>query len=221
MANPILPRNPENGQDSKASESALPRHSTIAPSEKHLEDWIVNNIELFAEDARLQVRRIVARQPEFPSGRPDLILATVGSVAVVELKKYKADGQAVAQVLRYLGDMRIVHDYHNEGEFTHHFNMHNYAISGRPILHGVIVAAGFDNNAYLACINNNIDMLVYDFDGQDYSFDDADNDCGKSWTELRGTDTESAILELIRHLNLYERDRETLKAIYQREGVLL
>lgn len=191
--------------------------STLAPSEKHLEDWIVANLSLFGEDARINIRRLVARQPQFPSGRPDLILAIQGSVSVVELKKDRADGRAVAQVLRYLGDIRMIHDYNNEGQFSHTYSAYEYPM-GRPIVHGIIVAKSFDDNAYLACINNNIDMLSYEYDGEDYYFNDAENECGGSWTSLLGTDTEYAINEVIRHLYLLDNDRETLKEIYRQEG---
>lgn len=79
----------------------------LAPSEKHLEDWIVSRSGCIVpcDPDRYQV---IARQVRLPSGIADLIVFDGNSLWIYELKKDLIDAKALAQILRYRADlMRI------------------------------------------------------------------------------------------------------------------
>jgi hypothetical protein len=107
----------------------------IAPTERHLEDWICENLNLFGEAYEAfdqfpgegnedqyhwidedhfilpYVERIVCRQVAFPHGIPDLIgLDLVNeNVRVIELKKGPITLEAVGQCARYMYDLRKIY----------------------------------------------------------------------------------------------------------------
>lgn len=76
-----------------------------APSEKHLEDWLVKNYPFASEPFQIK------RQVSLPSGRADLIVIEQRSISIVELKKGRIDSLALAQCLRYMGDIRSIMQY--------------------------------------------------------------------------------------------------------------
>ena len=104
--------------------------STIAPSEKHLEDWIVANFHLFGEpgeadwfpDDVLQLYeriddeyvmipffdKLISQQKPLPSGRTDLIAKDQHSVCVVEIKRENLSAKTLAQCLRYIADVKEI-----------------------------------------------------------------------------------------------------------------
>ena len=86
-------------------------NSTLAPSEKHLEDWIVANPKKFLPNHWLNQDRvttspfieyIVARQVGLPYGIADLFVKARQSTYVIELKKGVIDAASIAQCLRYM-----------------------------------------------------------------------------------------------------------------------
>jgi hypothetical protein len=105
-----------------------------APTERHLEDWICENLWLFGELEEADecyphestvdeyywvsdthfvdtyVSRIVCRQVSFPHGIPDLIgLDSMNEcLRVIELKKGPITLEAVAQCARYMYDLRKI-----------------------------------------------------------------------------------------------------------------
>lgn len=104
-----------------------------APSEKHLEDWIVDNLHLlgetwdgnrttpdfFSEDASWisetefvypYFERILKRQARFPSGIADLITSNERTICAVELKQGAVDGEAISQVQRYMHMLRRIYE---------------------------------------------------------------------------------------------------------------
>ncbi len=103
------------------------QQSLLAPSEKHLEDWIDANLiqfgDRFPEDeyywrmGEAHFRNdntfvlpffdaIVAKQPQFPCGRPDLIGYRTGQISAIELKKGVITYQSIGQCLRYMHDLK-------------------------------------------------------------------------------------------------------------------
>jgi hypothetical protein len=105
-----------------------------APTERHLEDWICENLYRFGEPDEAHeyfpgddlahlyhwiddetfvnpyIDRLVCRQVSFPHGIPDLIgLDSTGEcLRVVELKKGPITLEAVAQCARYMYDLRKI-----------------------------------------------------------------------------------------------------------------
>lgn len=103
-----------------------------APSEKHLEDWIVANPKLFGqkwagEDAwpsdfmkdctwfsdnsfvSPMIDSIIGRQVKFPFGIVDLIGKTSQSLKAIEIKAGTVDSGTIAQCLRYMHELRSIH----------------------------------------------------------------------------------------------------------------
>jgi hypothetical protein len=99
-----------------------------APSEKHLEDWIVNNFDYFGEIMESDgydygdnciypddehvifgfADNVIARQAKLPSGYPDLIIADNMHVSAVELKKGAITYDTLGQCLRYMHDLKEI-----------------------------------------------------------------------------------------------------------------
>jgi len=100
-----------------------------APTEKHLEDWIVNNLHWFGDlydneylygfenyavpfdETQFVVpmgRRIIGRQLQLPDGIADLILTDDNRLMVVELKKGPVTFDTLGQCLRYINNLRNI-----------------------------------------------------------------------------------------------------------------
>lgn len=111
--------------------------STVAPNEKHLEDWIVNNFEMFGTDSwgdghYTFFDRLIARQYPLPNGRPDLITMFEGTITIVELKKGELTYGVLGQCLRYIHDMKFIYglvreDLYSQGMDT--FSQYQYSTS--------------------------------------------------------------------------------------------
>lgn len=104
--------------------------STIAPTEKHLEDWICANFyrfgglveqEIVPEYARegcycpddtyyvdTFFSHLIARQLSLPAGRPDLLAYRFGQVAAIEMKKGAITYDVIGQCLRYVHDLKQI-----------------------------------------------------------------------------------------------------------------
>lgn len=166
----------------------------IAPSEKHLEDWIVDNSQLVREETGEScdywdgytnfIHRIVNRQVRLPSGRADLIAITCGytdiSVAPVEIKKGAIDSKTVAQCLRYMRDLREIflrvrHPGIDSEIYTgYEYRPHGIAeqlLGYAPEIAGMVIGHSVsDNNLLVACEASGIAVLTYEFDGTGYEF---------------------------------------------------
>lgn len=115
------------------TDSPYETQQNIAPSEKHLEDWIVANPQRFGqlinddlvpreywpEDALIIdgeyylsdfFNQIVARQLPLPSGRPDLICHVEQRLTVVELKKGLITYDVIGQCIRYMHDLTLMYE---------------------------------------------------------------------------------------------------------------
>lgn len=77
-----------------------------APSERHLEDWIVDNAGMLAP-IHIPVT-LLSRQLPLPSGRLDLLIRWGVNLEVVELKKDAITEAAVMQTLRYMYDIKKI-----------------------------------------------------------------------------------------------------------------
>lgn len=169
----------------------------IAPSEKHLEDWIVANLRWFSScivddgytyDHYGAVElspgrwvqpcgdRLIARQFPLPHGIADLILRTDDSIFVAELKKGAIDAKSVVQCARYIHDVREVfswvymersRDYKYPA--TREWEVHSF---NDHEVKGILVGNSLaDEYIPLLCDLCNIWIYLYDFDGVNYTFD--------------------------------------------------
>ena len=202
-----------------------PSQSTIAPSEKHLEQWIVDNFPHVREVIpQFNLRRIVARQLQLSTGIPDLIVAIKLGIRVIELKKGVVDGAAVAQVIRYVGELDYMYGWATSRitseDDPHYFDYDNYPDVTTPMVQGILIGHSFDKNALLACYTNHIQAWEYRYDGSGYTFDESYTDADIDQTRYYNDDLGIAIREAMRHRRLLREDVETLREIYKREGNL-
>lgn len=149
-----------------------------APSEKHLEDWIVNNTSAFRQrihDIATPIcDQIIGRQARFPSGICDLIGEREGYLALIELKAGKADAKAIAQVMRYMRDMTAIWETavvdlieHYSGD--QYKRMLGFVLDVR--ICAILICTGLtDDNLIYACEAANITVILYEYDGENYTF---------------------------------------------------
>lgn len=202
-----------------------PTQSTLAPSEKHLEQWIVDNFPYVREAIpQFNMRRIVARQLPLSTGIPDLIVAVKLGVRVIELKKGVVDGAAVAQVIRYIGEIDYMYGWAmsriTSEDDPHYFPDDKYTPVSTPMIQGILIGHSFDKNAILACFTNHIQAWEYRYDGNGYTFDESYTDTDIDFTRYYDDDLGIAIREAMRHRRLVREDAETLREIYRQEGSL-
>lgn len=195
----------------------------IAPSEKHLEDWIVNNLQEFKEAVHLPIRRLVARQQVLPSGRSDLIMAMICNLTVFELKKGEINSQTMAQLFRYIGDLRNLHTvfygpiYSSDNVLAHNRSMEQL-LQGRYPIHGIVIGHSVTEHALSICRSFNLETILYDYDGHNYTFERDPYTFEHEWDGIDTRDLSAAMKELMRHLKLYDEDKETLISIFKSEG---
>lgn len=197
---------------------------SAAPNEKHLEDWIVANPQQFYRDVRIAYgRRIVARQCALSTGIADLIIAGKLGLRVIELKKGLVDGHAVAQVIRYTGELEYLFSY-VESQFvtddSYWDNYYDIDQCSLPKVCGVLIGHSFDEMALRACLTNHIYAYRYEYTDSGYVFEEVCADREIELGSILNSDLGMAMKEVIRHRQLFIEDRETLKAIYREEGTL-
>lgn len=161
----------------------------IAPTEKHLEDWIVANPSRFAlldeidGDQLLSplLNKIIARQLRLPSGIADLVALTrywEPSLAVIEIKRDAVNEKTVAQCLRYMHNIQDIYahvlneweDISNENRYRR-ISMVHMRHMRLPEISGIVVGHSLANeNIALVCEACGIIAVTYDFDGEQYEF---------------------------------------------------
>lgn len=190
----------------------------IAPTEKHLEDWIVNNQRAFFDQLWIAGRRIVSRQFRLSNGIADLIVAVPIGIRVIELKKGQIDGAAVTQVMRYVGELRTVYDY-MAGNIHDANDPHAHEYRA-DIVRGMVIGRSFEKAALLTCGTCGIAAFEYDYDGINYTFKSVFNDNSSIVADIESSPVGYAIREAMRHTRLREDDFDALVAIYKSEGTL-
>lgn len=152
---------------------------TQAPSEKHLEDWIVANPEKFAPDELVNVfciERIIGRQYRLPSGILDILaINTFGTLLAFELKQGAIDSKAYTQAMKYSNDLFNIWAS-VQGILA--VQMDNMNIDANVMntppsqgFHVVLVGSHIkkDNTQYV-CYTEGISTVLYDYLGDGYKF---------------------------------------------------
>lgn len=157
-----------------------------APSEKHLEDWIVANPKWFGDrwdrfddpygftDNFIWIddnnfiwpilSKVISRQPRFPTGIPDLIGLMDDRIAVIELKKGIIDSKVIAQCLRYMSALKKIQHwtYTNRGHGidwrTLDPDADNEIVSGLIVGHTIK-----DENLQVVAKHSSIQLYTYDY----------------------------------------------------------
>lgn len=139
----------------------------LAPSEKHLENWIVETGYFNSNDARC------LQQYRLPSGITDLIYLDNG-ITLMELKRGKIDASALMQTARYLRDLKAI--------AKTSLDLVRPPLDGKatiydPPITAMLIGHALDNdNLLIAAQAIGIDVLLYDYqqDTGEYDFIDAD-----------------------------------------------
>lgn len=177
-----------------------------APSERHLEDWIVANMSRFgtAYDEAFELPEkvtrnwhwlnettaiepfysaIVARQQPFPFGRADLIATNRFYIAAVELKVGPITSETVAQCIRYMHELKQIwgetlfatHDLPEAERDQYDYNPTvHMAVMSYPQgeISGMVVGRTIaDPNLLVVCAAADIQVVTYDWNGLEYTFD--------------------------------------------------
>ena len=160
----------------------------LAPSEKHLEDWIVGNLDGFRWQGYLDYQtvltQLIARQVKLPAGICDLIglglWDTTNVLFAVELKQGVIDSKTVAQCLRYIRDLqevfvRVRYPYDPSGDYMiWDYETHGSAERGfgrGPEIAGIVVGHRVsDDNLLVACEAASIRAYTYRFENDTYTF---------------------------------------------------
>lgn len=175
---------------------------SIAPSEKHLEDWVVTHPNWVGdymewdEDSfnfpgheafrrgntfvLAYIDEIIERQIRLPSGVCDFIILNISqferSLCAVEIKKGNLDTHALAQCLRYMSDLRrlfYIYRSDNWKELPHYreVGLWGYENGAIPEVSGLLIGNSIsDPNILIACEASNIQVLLYDFNNNTYTF---------------------------------------------------
>lgn len=207
------------------SQNESAKQSYLAPSERHLEDWIAHNFDNFNQQIGYNFHRLIGRQVRFPSGVADLVIAGACCIFVVELKKGRLDGAAVSQLNHYLSDGLAMHRYLNANHYEKDDLLsHKSDVServGSPSFRGILIGSSFDRLAEKTCASMDIDLIQYSLIEGEYEFD---RDVADGYYQINedafSRELIGGIKEVMRHLHLYETDVEALKSLYRHEGWL-
>lgn len=155
----------------------------LAPSERHLEDYIWAHPEALGirdwpggDSAPLY--QMFRRQFWVPSGRID-ILGADWQLCAFELKKGALTANSLAQLLRYMYELKtaIFHVLNDmAGDRTtlawldKSFKGDNFDLD--ELVRGVLIGHSYeDENLLIACDACKVDVYLYQFDGVGYSFE--------------------------------------------------
>jgi hypothetical protein len=157
-----------------------------APSEKHLEDYLWAHPEALGMvglppqyGPDIPMYRLHFRQFRLPSGIVDLIGAD-WRLVVFELKRGKITAQTFTQLMRYMRDIqRLMEDaiyaytMRKDSFYEKLWDRWNGAtFHVSDLLGGVLLGHDYeDENLLIACEACNVDVMIYDFDGEDYTTD--------------------------------------------------
>lgn len=175
-------------------------HSTLAPSEKHLEDWIVANCQFVGDSGEYDeedwlddcphlpdgsiittgLDRVIARQLTLPSGICDLIALATNfyynpTLAVVELKKGVIDTLAFTQCLRYMRDLNEIFFYtmveRDLYKSYRPMSKFDFSLGATPEISGILIGHSVqDNNLLIACEAAGIQVYTYEYRDGFYFF---------------------------------------------------
>lgn len=152
--------------------------STLAPSEKHLEDWIIslgnfNHVIEKALDMEFGILpndcKLVGRQYPVSSGYIDLLYSNPLWFEVVELKRHAIDAAALHQALRYAGDIITTECDEIIGNYANTVFPDTFDTSRISSVSSVLIGHSVDNNTLLACLGANVQVLTYKYIDGEYS----------------------------------------------------
>lgn len=141
----------------------------IAPSEKHLQDYLWDHPDVFDYlTPDLYEYQLFKREAVLPSGRADFLARRYGlDFYVVETKKDAIKASSIAQILRYIGDIERIWTVAISGLPDPDPPRQSYARI--PKVSGLLIGSSIEPDLLVASVSAGIYVMLYDFDGQDYT----------------------------------------------------
>lgn len=149
--------------------------TTLAPSEQHLEDWIAaRNGYIHADKYPEHTKRwkLLKRQAKLPHGRAALIVTDGGQVIVIELKRGALDTKALAQVLRYVRDLR---DIWNKALKERGMSIDQAHTIFPYTIAGLLIGHSIDDDINVAATAAGVGVYLYQYTGAGYVFEFTDS----------------------------------------------
>lgn len=174
-----------------------------APSERHLEDWIVANWERFGESHHRRFAeysmRLLERQYSVPCGRVDLI-GTCSPyqplIQVIELKKGAVTYRSIGQCLRYMRHLDHLAHLQTK-EMIQSPERFELGVDIDPLVWGYVVGHSVEDDAVaMVAFQANIEVIIYDYDGEMYHFQSYNG--GARHYEGYGFDPQSSIMKAVK-----------------------
>lgn len=176
-----------------------------APSEKHLENWIVANPDKFKNTASeygwTNFERYLAQdegvllsqrrpyfdthfvtQVELSCGYADLIGMRGSKIGVVELKKSVINEKALIQLLKYINEIEEMLMFRELEIVPDYSNRANVSI---PRVFGIAVGYGQPSKQTVAGCPSRVSLVSYDFNDDSYSFTGSDTYIEHHWNQHR------------------------------------
>lgn len=158
----------------------------LAPSERHLEDWIWTHPEALGtvhnlhEDTYFPAYTLFARQVHVPTGIIDMI-GEDWRFTVFELKRGKVTARTFTQLMRYMRDVQGIAEksveYYIEHRLPYYEKLKERWMGSefyvRDLIAGVLIGSGYeDENLLLACAACNVSVFTYEYRDGCYTFDE-------------------------------------------------
>lgn len=167
----------------------------LAPSEKHLEDWIVTYPRFFGVSDDIGrftplIDQILFRQFRLPSGIPDILGAHGPYMRVLELKREVITADAVVQVMKYMEDLQ--HIWHVTESALHYSRQRELYSKAYPYsylrdyrLRGILVGHSIKDEAInLACAAMNIQLIRYEYSYETNFYEFIHEQTGGSYEDM-------------------------------------
>lgn len=192
-----------------------------APSEKHLEDWIIKNSSQFKPSSNSdgyslmelylhQVYQIdvynnnpyadsiFLRQVELSSGKPDLIGIRDNHIVVIELKKDSINERCLIQLAKYVRELQYM-AMHREIGIIEDFHKKPYVNLDRKIF-GIAVGYGKPNKQTIWGCPRETSLISYEYnDDGNYTFKAVDFEPDYNWN-VKGGIAQTPVLSLVDHV---------------------
>lgn len=150
----------------------------IAPSEKHLQDYIFAHPDKLGfcdgqyEGEIYPDYEIFKREASLPSGRADFLATTLESssyaICPIETKKEEITSKSLAQCLRYMRDIKMIWGLAIRGLPDPDPSAMHFALI--PKVAGLLIGASVTDDVLVSAQGANVQVALYDFDGTDYTF---------------------------------------------------
>jgi hypothetical protein len=189
----------------------------LAPSEKHLEDYLWEHPEAldlwgWADTVSSPFFEPLWRQISLPSGKPDLIGRWEGlSIGIIELKVGPIDTRAFAQLMKYIRDIKQI-VFNAQSEYWTNRLPYREFMALNPLtdgewsdnlIRGVLIGSSIpDKQLLMACEACHVEVFTYHYDdGYEFEEDNSEKQhSNERWHALKSgvcRDIEQEIIDML------------------------